>query len=165
MIQLNNHLQIPENLKGVLEQINSIPLHLAELNIEDHPDYPSHNRTIRVLRMETTAEVEYCHFIYEQVLTHKETGVILNIPLPKPRWEVNMYIWSYFRGKGGQPIELPFKEDYEAGEDEKIITKLRVPAYKYMLWLMANNHANFLQLIEGYLRDFVRIKINELNGR
>ncbi|MCO4303725.1 hypothetical protein [Riemerella anatipestifer] len=165
MTNLNDHLNIPENLKGIVEQINNIPLHLAELKIEDHPDYPSYNRTIKVLRMETTAEVEYCHFVYEQILTHKETKTILNIQLPKPIWEVNMYIWSYFRGKDGQPVELPLKEDYEAGEDENIFTKLRVPAYKYMLWLMTNNHANFLQLIEGYLGDFVRIKINELNGR
>lgn len=159
---MNRHLEIPTQLQTVLQQIDEMPLYLAELPVEEHPRLSQFNRFIQVKGIEAKGDYEFVHFLYAQILKDKETGEIINIPLPTPDWVVNGETWSYFRGQGGEPVELPIKEEYRQN-DEPTTDKVKVPSYKYMLWLMKYQKAKFLELIQNYARDFVGAKINELN--
>lgn len=161
MNNLNEYLQIPAELQAVLDQIENTPLHLAEMAISEHPKLPSFNRKIRVYDIDAKSKQQLVVFQYAQILIDKETGEESVLKLPTPDWVVYSETWSYFRGQDGQPIEQPINEDIE--ETEGIDTKIRVPSYKYMLWLMKNNQAGFLQLIQGYLNDFATNKLEELN--
>lgn len=158
---MNTSLQIPTELQAVLDQIENTPLHLAEMAIADHPKLPGFNRKIRVYDIDAKSKQQLVVFQYAQVLVDKETGEESQLKLPTPDWVVYADTWSYFRGQDGQIVELPINPDIE--KQEGIDTKIRVPSYKYMLWLMKNNQAGFLQLIQGYLNDFVINKIEELN--
>ena len=51
----------------------------------------------------------------------------------------------------------------EEGKATEEMHPIKVSSYKYMLWLMKNNKATLLQLIQGYLADFVRTKSEELD--
>lgn len=164
---MNRHLEIPEELTIILQQIDEMPLYLAELPIEEHPRLSQFNRFIQVKGIEAKGDYEFVHFIYAQVLKDKETGEVINIPLPTPDWVVNGETWSYFRKQDGEPVELPIKEEFRQNDEEnEVLTtdKVKVPSYKYMLWLMKYQNAKFLELIQNYTKDFVRAKIEELNA-
>ena len=69
--------------------------------------------------------------------------------------------WSYLRGTKNELINVPVKD--EEGNATAETQPIKVNSYKYMLWLMKNNRATLLQLIQGYLADFVRTKNEELD--
>lgn len=161
MNNLNTNLQIPAELQAVLDQIENTPLHLAEMAISEHPKLPNFNRKIRVYDIEAKSRQQLVVFQYAQILIDKETGEESELKLPTPDWVVYADTWSYMRNQDGQVISLPIKEGIE--DTDGVDTKIRVPSYKYMLWLMKNNQAGFLQLIQGYLNDFVNNKLEELN--
>lgn len=161
MNNLNQHLQIPPQVQAVLDEINSIPLYYAEVKMDVHPKFPQYDRFLRVEDFEGKSSKEFVFMKYKQILRDKETGEeIPYIMLPNPEWVVYVDTWSYFRTADGQPLELPLIEPTE----NETMGKVRVPSYRYMLWLMKNHNARFLELIEGYAVDFIRAKINELNG-
>lgn len=159
MENLNSHLQLPPQLQAVLNSIDEMPLCLAELQITDHPKLPQFDRFVRVYDIDAKSRQEYVYFVYEQVLKDKTTGEEINIKLPTPEWIVLKDTWSYFRNEQDQTITLPLVEGSEVTE-----TKVRVPSYKYMIWLMKNNKAGLLQLIQGYLVSFVAAKESELDA-
>lgn len=161
MNNLNNQLIIPPQVQAVLNQIEAIPLHLAELKMPDHPKLPQFDRYIQVIGLDANSENQFIHFKFKQVLKDKETGEVSRIPLPTPEWAVYADTWSYFRTQTGEVLELPLQEEHAT--EEATTGKVRVPSYKYMLWLMANNQARFLDLIQAYANDFVSAKIEELN--
>ncbi|MDY6025959.1 hypothetical protein [Bergeyella zoohelcum] len=166
MMNENNHLEIPTRLQTVLQQIDEMPLYLAELPVEEHPKLTQFNRFIQVKGIEAKGDYEFVHFIYAQVLKDKETGEIISIPLPTPDWVVNGQTWSYFRGQDGEPVELPIKEEFRQNDEDNeapTTDKVKVPSYRYMLWLMKYQNVKFLELIQNYTKDFVRAKIEELN--
>ena len=100
-------------------------------------------------------------FGYKQILKDKETGEEINIQLPAPEWVVYKDTWSYLRGTKNELINVPVKD--EEGNPTAETQPIKVSSYKYMLWLMKNNRATLLQLIQGYLADFVRTKNEELD--
>lgn len=159
---MNEHLTIPANIAEMLRQINEMPLHLAELEINVHPKFPQYDRFIRVTGMDTKSKNEYVYFLYEQILKDKTTREEFCVNLPTPQWVVYAETWSYFRDENNEPITLPLKEGIQ--DNDGIDKRIKAPSYKYMLWLMKYHNAKFLHLIEGYANDFVKAKIHELNA-
>lgn len=161
MNNLNQHLIIPPHIQAILDEIENIPLYYAEVDMEAHPKFPQYDRFLRVEDFGGKSSEEFVYIKYEQILKDKETGEEMPyIKLPNPEWIVYADTWSFFRTADGQPLELPLIEPTEG----KTTDKVRVPSYCYMLWLMKNHNARFLELIEGYAVDFIRSKIDELNG-
>lgn len=159
---------------GILKQIDEMPLFLAEIPMAEHPKLAQFNRVLQVKGIDAKSDNQFVCFQYSQVLKDKETGEVVNIQLPTPEWVVYSDTWSFFRNEHGEAVELPLKQETESDMQEAgggvpnipvaKETRVRVPSYKYMLWLMKHQNARFLQLIEGYATDFVRVKQNELDA-
>lgn len=164
MNTFNAHLQIPAELQAILDQIDNMPLHLAELKMQPHPKFPQYDRYLVVEDLEVKGRNEFVYFRYKQVLKDKETEEKIHIGLPTPEWVVYDKTWSYFRNEKGNVVELPLKQSENNEElPPNIDNRVRTPSYKYMLWLMKNQNARFLQLIEGYAHDFMNAKQSELD--
>lgn len=156
---MNEHLKIPAKVNDIINQIETIDLNLVELPLPEHPLLTQFNRSIVVSGFDTKSKQEFIVFSYEQVLKNKETGEIVKIKLPNPEWAIYADTWSYLRDEKGNFIETSILEP-----DGKITKeKIKVPAYKYILYLMKNNKADILSLIKIYLADFIDAKIDELN--
>lgn len=162
MNKLNEHLQIPQELQAVLEQIENMPLHLAELKMQPHPKFPQYDRYLVVYGLEVDCFNEFVYFRYIQVLKDKETGEKIQTKLPTPEWVVYKEVWSYFRNSENKIVEAPLKPSEEE-ETTEIDRKVRVPSYKYMLWLMKYQNAQLLALIRGYAMEFMKSKQEELD--
>lgn len=156
---MNKHLNIPAQIQALITDIEATPLHLAELPMTEHPKLPQFNRFIRVYDIDAKSRLEFVFFVYEQILKDKETGEVINIQLSKPEWVVDKTTWSYLRNEQNQPITATIKEGSEETDN-----KIKVPSYKYMIWLMKNNKAGLLQLIQGYLASFIQAKQTELDA-
>lgn len=156
---MNNHLEIPKEIQQIIDEITNIDLNLAELPLSEHPRLPQFNRSIRVLNIDIKSEHEFINFTYEQVLRDKVTGEEVTISLPAPEWVVYKETWSYLRNEQNEPIELSLTVP-----DETLTKgKVKVPSYKYMLWLLKNNKAGLLDLLKSYLHEFIELKKDELN--
>lgn len=162
MNTLNAHLQIPAELQAILDQIDNMPFHLAELKMQPHPKFPQYDRYLVVEDLEVKSRNEFVYFRYKQVLKDKETGEKIHIGLPTPEWVVYKEVWSFFRNSKNQIVEVPLKE-LEGEQTEDLDTKVRVPSYKYMLWLMKYQNAQLLALIQGYAMEFMKAKQEELD--
>ena len=155
---MNEHLIIPKEIQGLISSIESTPLHLAEMPMTEHPLLPQFNRFIQVLKIDANSENEFVYFTYKQILKNKQTGEKINISLPAPEWVVYKDTWSYLRDENNQIITANVKDGSSETDN-----KVKVPSYRYMLYLMKENKAGFLQLIEGYLASFIQAKQNELD--
>lgn len=82
--------------------------------------------------------------------------------MPTPEWVVYKEVWSYFRNAKNQIVEVPLKQS-EGEETADLDAKVRVPSYKYMLWLMKYQNAQLLALIQGYAMEFMKAKQSELD--
>lgn len=156
---MNEHLIIPENIKEVLNNIENISLHLAELPLQAHPKLQQFDRSIRVLDIDAKSRQQFICFRYEQVLKDKETGEEINIALPAPEWVIYKETWSYLRDNQNEPVELPLIEP----EGGMTTDKVKVPSYQYMLWLLKNNKAGFTELLASYLHEFVKTHKEQLD--
>lgn len=156
----NHHLDLTAypDVQDMLNDIENISPVLAEMQIADHPMFPQFDRYIRVYDITANSANEYIHFGYKQVLKDQETGKEFNIGLPTPEWVVYKDTWSYLRNEQNQPISLPYADGVTEGDNG-----VKVPSYKYMIWLMRNNKVGLLQLIQGYLQSFVLAKQSELD--
>ncbi|RMZ58954.1 hypothetical protein D1632_15425 [Chryseobacterium nematophagum] len=154
---MNEHLQIPIEIQHTIDDIMNVPVDFVELPMTAHPKLPQFNRTIRVLNMEAKSKQEFIVLGYEQVLRDKQTGEEINIKLPTPEWIIYKETWSYLLGLDNIPIELPYKDDITKKD------KVKIPSYKYMLWLVKNDKAGFLQLIGHYLNIFISTRQEELD--
>lgn len=154
---MNEHLNIPKDIQKLINEIENIDLNFAELPMPEHPKLPQFNRSIRVFNIDVKSKNEFMFFVYEQVLRDKDTGEEISIPLPAPEWVVYKEDWSFLRDDKNIPIDLPLKEDITQKDT------VRVPSYKYMLWLLKNQKARFLELIKVYLQSFVDHNLEELN--
>lgn len=67
MNTLNSHLEIPQQLQAALEQIENMPLHLAELKMQPHPKFPQYDRYLVVEDLEVKSRNEFVYFRYKQV--------------------------------------------------------------------------------------------------
>jgi hypothetical protein len=156
---MNDHLIIPEEIQEVINNIGNISLSLAELPMHAHPILSQFNRSIRVLDMDAKSEQQFIYFRYEQVLKDKETGEEVKISLPAPEWVIYKETASYLLDDSNNPIELPLKEP----QSDRTTDKVKVPSYKYMLWLLKNNKIRFLELLTYYLQQFVDARKDELD--
>lgn len=164
MNTLNAHLQVPAELQAILDQIDNMPLHFAELKMHPHPKFPQYDRYLVVEDMEAKSRNEFVFFRYKQVLKDKETGEKIHIGLPTPEWVVYDKTWSYFRDEKGNVVELPLKQSENNEElPPNIDNRVRTPSYKYMLFLMVYHRAMMLRLIEGYAVEFMKTKQSELD--
>ncbi|MEI7489293.1 MAG: hypothetical protein WCJ72_18140 [Chryseobacterium sp.] len=154
---MNSHLKIPSQIQALINDIENVDLNLAELPLPEHPKLPQFNRSIRVLDLDAKSRQEFICLRYEQVLRDKATGEEVSIPLPTPDWLVYKTSWSPLRGEDMLPISAPSKENKSVNE---FIT---VPSYKYMIWLMKNSKVGFIDLIKGYLVDFISENMEGLN--
>lgn len=164
MNTLNVHLQVPAELQAILDQIDNMPLHLAELKMQPHPKFPQYDRYLVVEDLEVKGRNEFVYFRYIQVLKDKETGEKIQTKLPTPEWVVYDKTWSYFRDERGKAVELPLKQSENNEElPPNIDNRVRTPSYKYMLWLMKYQNAQLLVLIQGYAMEFMKAKQEELD--
>jgi hypothetical protein len=156
---MNDHIIIPENIQEILNSIGNTSLNLAELPMHAHPILPQFNRSIRVLDIDAKSEQQFIYFRYEQVLKNKETGEEVKISLPAPEWIIYKETASYLLDDSNNPIELPLKEP----QGDQTTDKVKVPSYKYMLWLLKSNKIRFLELLDYYLQLFVENHKEELD--
>ena len=157
---MNEHLIIPEPIQDILDDINDTPLYLAELSMPKHPKLPQFDRFIRVNDIDAKSKNEFIYFSYEQILRDEDTNEIVNISLPTPEWVIYKDTWSSLRNETNQTIQLEFvNPENSVGLDPLV----KVPSYKYMLWLMKNDKAGLLELITSYLDTFKQFKLTELN--
>ncbi|UTX48822.1 hypothetical protein [Chryseobacterium sp. MA9] len=157
---MNEHLIIPQNIQEVLNNIEGTSLGLAELPMHAHPILSQFDRSIRVLDIDAKSEQQFIYFRYEQVLKDKESGEELKISLPAPEWVIYKETTSYLLDdEFSSPIELPLKEPTEDMTHDKV----KVPSYKYMLWLLKNNKVRFLELLTYYLQEFAKAHKDELD--
>jgi len=156
---MNNHLNISSDIQQLLNTISNINLNFIELSLHDHPQLPQFRRSIRVLNIDANSKQEFINFTYEQVLRDKDSGMEINIALPTPEWIVHKNTWSYLRDQENGFMEADLKEPLEGIASGKI----KVPSYKYMLWLLQNNSTGFLTLLETYLNDFIDVKKYDLD--
>ena len=153
---MNENLNIPEQLQVLLNEINNVPTYLAELPIVEDPKLPQFNRYIQVKGLRAIGDTQFIEFTYKQILKDKKTGEPMNMELPTPSWQVDANTWSYLRDEANNIVEAPT-------QDEEGLQGIKVPSYKYMIWLMKNNKAGLIELIQGYLTAFVEANIEKLN--
>ncbi|WP_292010760.1 hypothetical protein [Chryseobacterium sp.] len=156
---MNNHLSIPSNIQQIIDQISNTDLNLAELPLPEHPKLPHFDRFIRVLDIDAKSKQEFINFTYEQVLRDKVNGEEFKIALPTPEWVIYKETWSYLRDENNNPFEVLLTEPTET----EATGKVRVPTYRYMLWLLKNDKIAFLDLLKSYLKDFIENKGEELD--
>ena len=157
---MNTHLIIPADIQEILDNIENTSLHLAELRLEPHPVFSKFDRSIRVLDIDTKSVQQFIYFRYEQVLKDSQTGQEVKISLPLPEWVIYKETWSILLDDDfTNPIELPLKEPTEEITQDRV----KVPAYKYMLWLLKNDNVRFSELLNHYLQEFVKTHQNELD--
>ena len=154
---MNEHLNIPGNLQKIINEIKGIDLSFVEIPMKEHPKLPQFNRTIRILDIDAKSQQEFIVFIYEQVLRDKDTDEEIKIPLPAPEWIMHKESSIPYRDDKNLPIELPLKDD----NTQKDV--LKVPSYKYMLWLLKNQKTGFLHFIQSSLTRFVEENTTALN--
>ncbi|WP_370895574.1 hypothetical protein [Chryseobacterium gossypii] len=156
---MNEHLIIPEDIRETIKNIEETTLNLAELPLQAHPTLPQFNRSIRVLDIDAKSEQQFISFRYEQVLKNKETGEEVKISLPTPEWIIYKETWSYLLDDSGNLIELPLREPQE----DQLADKVKVPSYKYILWLLKNDKTGFLEFLTHYLQQFVKDHKDQLD--
>lgn len=156
---MNKHLIISENIQEYLNNIEETALNLGELTLHPHPVLSQFSRSIRVLDIDAKSQHQFISFRYEQVLKDKETGEEVKISLPTPEWIIYKETWSYLLDDSGSLIELPLKEP----QDGQVSGNVKVPSYKYMLWLLKNNKTGFLALLAYYLQQFVKMHKDQLD--
>ena len=141
---------------ALIKQVDSTPLHICELPLHEHPDFPLHNRFMRVLGIDFKTFNEFLLIQYAQIGLNKETGDALVLPLECPDFVIYKSDWSYLRKADGSF----FTGKNESGEDEKV----KVPTVKYMLWL-SEQGMPITKLLATYLPDFQKAAGEKLNEK
>ncbi|WP_419869165.1 hypothetical protein [Chryseobacterium sp. CT-SW4] len=156
---MNNHLNITSEIQTLISQIENIGSNLAELPLSEHPKLPQFDRFIRVLDIDAKSKQEFINFTYEQILRDKVSGEEFKISLPTPEWVIYKDTWSYLRDENNNPVEALLANP----TDQESTGYVKVPTYRYMLWLLKNHKIAFLDLLTSYLQEFVEIKKEELD--
>jgi len=156
---MNEQLEISTQVQALISDIENVELNLAELPLPEHPKLSQFNRSIRVLDIDAKSKQQFISFNYEQVLKDKETGEEINISLPAPQWIIYKETWSYLRDDHNNPVELPLLEP----TGDMVATKVKVPSYQYMLWLLKNSKVGFTELLTSYLEEFVKDHTEQLD--
>ena len=147
-------LQIPTEIKQLVDEINSTKLNLGEIKIDKHPEIPLRNRSIIIDKIVVDLKIPRTQIWYSQQLTDDE-GNIVPSNLPTPDFIIDENETSSIRD-GFDRILVPIV-NYET--EEPILNEDGTPkmspiflnSHKYLIWLQNNDKIGFLNLIKGYM--------------
>ena len=154
-------LQIPQQVQGLLDSINSINLDLGEIKIDKHPLVSQDlERYIQINKISIDLNLPRTYIWYSQVLKDLE-GNIVPSNLPTPEWMMNEIETSTIRDENFNRILVPVVDEET---NEQILNEdgtpktspLLVNSHSYLLWLLKNNKVGFLQLLSTYLLELLQ---------
>ena len=154
-------LQIPTQVQELLDSINSTKLNLGEIKIDKHPLVSQDlDRYIQINKISIDLNLPRTYIWYGQVLKDSE-GNIVPSNLPTPEWLINETETSTIRDENFNRILVPVVDEET---DEPILNEdgspktspLLVNSHSYLLWLLKNNRASFLQLLSTYLLELLQ---------
>ena len=165
-------LQIPTAVQELLDSINSTKLNLGEIKIDKHPLVSQDlDRYIQINKISIDLNLPRTYIWYSQVLKDSEGNVVPS-NLPTPEWLINETETSSIRDENFNRIEVPVVDEETnepiLNEDGTPKTSpLFVNSHSYLLWLLNNNKAGFLQLLSVYLVELLqtsvfKAKLNQL---
>ena len=153
-------LQIPTQVQGLLDSINSTKLNLGEIKIDKHPLVAQDlDRYIQINKISIDLNLPRTYIWYSQQLTDDE-GNIVPSNLPTPDFIIDENETSSIRD-GFDRILVPIvnseTEEPILNEDGTPKTSpLFVNSHSYLLWLLNNNKVGFLQLLSIYLLELLQ---------
>lgn len=154
-------LQIPQQIQGLLDSINSTKLDLGEIKIDKHPLVSQDlDRYIQINKISIDLNLPRTYIWYKQILRNSE-GVEVPSNLPTPEWMMGETETSSVRDAQFQRILVPV---VDSETDEPILNEdgtpktspLFVNSHSYLLWLLKNNKARFLDLLQAYLSELLQ---------
>ena len=154
-------LQIPTELQGLLDSINSIKLNLGEIKIDKHPLVSQDlDRYIQINKISIDLNLPRTYIWYSQVFKDSE-GNIVPSNLPTPEWSINETETSTVRDENFERILVPVVDEETnepiLNEDGTPKTSpLFVNSHNYLLWLLKSNKVGFLDLLSTYLSELLQ---------
>ena len=154
-------LQIPTQVQKLLDSINATRLNLGEIKIDKHPLVSQDlDRYIQVNKISIDLNLPRTYIWYSQVLKDAD-GNIVPSNLPTPEWLINETETSTVRDESFERILVPVVDEETnepvLNEDGTPKTSpLFVNSHNYLLWLLKNNKASFLQLLSTYLLELLQ---------
>ena len=154
-------LQIPTAVQELLDSINSTKLNLGEIKIDKHPLVSQDlERYIQINKISIDLNLPRTYIWYSQILKDLEGNVVPS-NLPTPEWLINETETSTLRDENFERILVPVvdEETNEPVLNEDGMPKtspLFVNSHNYLLWLLKNNKAGFLQLLSVYLVELLQ---------
>ena len=156
-------LQIPTEIQGLLNSINSTKLNLGEIKIDKHPLVSQDlERYIQINKISIDLNLPRTYIWYSQILKDLEGNVVPS-NLPTPEWLINETETSTIRDENFNRILVPVVDEETnepiLNEDGTPKTSpLFVNSHNYLLWLLKNNKVGFLQLLSNYLLELLQNK-------
>lgn len=165
---MNEQTVIPTEVQQLLNNINSVTVNLAEIQISEHPLLPSFNRFITINKMVIDTDLPRTYLFYKQVLRDKITNEIEPSQLPTPEWLIGEKEWSSLRDQNFERILVPVvdtenQEPILDNDGNPKTSIVKVNTHNYMLWLLKNDKVSFLDLLKSYLQEFIEVNKNELD--
>ena len=165
-------LQIPTAVQALINSINATKLNLGEIKIDKHPLVAQDlDRYIQINKISIDLNLPRTYIWYSQVLTDSEGNVVPS-NLPTPEWMLNETETSSVRDENFNRILVPVVDEET---NEPILNEdgtpkifpLFVNSHSYLLWVLKNNKAGFLQLLSAYLSELLldegfKSKLNKL---
>ena len=154
-------LQIPTAVQELLDSINSTKLNLGEIKIDKHPLVSQDlERYIQINKISIDLNLPRTYIWYSQVLKDLEGNVVPS-NLPTPEWLINETETSSVRDENFNRILVPVVDEETnepiLNEDGTPKTSpLFVNSHSYLLWLLKNNKAGFLDLLQAYLSELLQ---------
>ena len=154
-------LQIPTAVQELLDSINATKLNLGEIKIDKHPLVSQDlDRYIQINKISIDLNLPRTYIWYSQVLKDSE-GNIVPSNLPTPEWMMSETETSSVRDENFNRILVPVVDEETnepiLNEDGTPKTSpLFVNSHSYLLWLLKNNKAGFLQLLSAYLLELLQ---------
>ena len=154
-------LQIPQQVQGLLDSINSTKLDLGEIKIDKHPLVSQNlERYIQINKISIDLNLPRTYIWYSQILKDLEGNVVPS-NLPTPEWLINETETSTIRDENFNRILVPVvdSETNEPVLNEEGTPKtspLFVNSHNYLLWLLKSNKVGFLDLLSTYLLELLQ---------
>ena len=154
-------LQIPTQVQALLNSINATELNLGEIKIDKHPLVSQDlDRYIQINKISIDLNLPRTYIWYSQVLKDADGNVVPS-NLPTPEWMLNETETSSVRDENFNRILVSVVDEEtdrpilnEDGEPKT--SPLFVNSHSYLLWLLKNNKAGFLQLLSTYLLELLQ---------
>ena len=154
-------LQIPTEVQELLDSINATKLNLGEIKIDKHPLVSQDlDRYIQINKISIDLNLPRTYIWYSQVLKDSEGNVVPS-NLPTPEWLLNETETSSVRDENFNRILVPVVDEETdrpiLNEDGELkMSPIFVNSHSYLLWLLKNNKAGFLQLLSTYLLELLQ---------